>query len=297
MNRCRVPSSAGVPASGQRTVNLVALVAAYYDRSPDLADPAQRVSFGTSGHRGSSLAATFNEAHVLAITQAICEHRKRHRIDGPLFLGRDTHALSRPAFETALEVLAANGVETMIDDRDGYTPTPAISHAILSHNRGRASLAGRWHRHDAVAQSAGRWRAQVQPPDGRPRRCRGDARDSGSGQRATRERRRARATVRVSTCAARADDARARLPGRLRARPRARSSTWLPLLAPACASASIRSVEPVSPTGIESRSVIACRSRWSMTKSTPLSARCRSTGMAESAWIARRPMRWPTSSR
>jgi phosphoglucomutase len=135
-----VPSSAGVPASGQHMVNVVALVTDYYDRSPDLADPAQRVSFGTSGHRGSSRAATFNESHVLAITQAICEHRKRHRIDGPLFLGRDTHALSRPAFETALEVLAANGVETMIDDSDGYTPTPAISLAILTHNRCRASL-------------------------------------------------------------------------------------------------------------------------------------------------------------
>jgi phosphoglucomutase len=134
------PLSAGAAASNQRTVELVALVNDYYDRSPNPDDPAQRVSFGTSGHRGSSLAATFNEPHVLAITQAICEHRTRRGIDGPLFLGRDTHALSRPAFETAIEVLAANGVDTIIDDRDGYTPTPAISHAILTHNRGRTSL-------------------------------------------------------------------------------------------------------------------------------------------------------------
>ena len=96
------------------------------------------MSFGTSGHRGSSTARTFNEAHVLAIVQAICDYRKVHAIAGPLYLGRDTHALSAPAFETALEVLAANGVETMIDDRGGYTPTPAISHAIITHNRGRA---------------------------------------------------------------------------------------------------------------------------------------------------------------
>lgn len=131
------PARAGMPASAQEMVDLDALIAAYYARRPDPQDPQQRVAFGTSGHRGSSLAGTFNEAHVLAITQAICDYRVQQGIDGPLFVGFDTHALSRPAFESALEVLAANGVETRIALHDEYTPTPAISHAILVHNRGR----------------------------------------------------------------------------------------------------------------------------------------------------------------
>jgi phosphoglucomutase len=111
----------------------------YYARKPDFTDPAQRVGFGTSGHRGSSLRGSFNEAHVLAITQAICDCRSSEGITGPLFIGKDTHALSEPAFTTALEVLAANGVETMIDGDDGYTPTPAVSHAILKYNLGRTT--------------------------------------------------------------------------------------------------------------------------------------------------------------
>jgi phosphoglucomutase len=109
----------------------------YFARKPDFTDRAQRVGFGTSGHRGSSLRGSFNEAHVLAITQAICDYRSSQGITGPLYIGKDTHALSEPAFTTALEVLAANGVETMIDSDDGYTPTPAISHAILTFNFGR----------------------------------------------------------------------------------------------------------------------------------------------------------------
>jgi phosphoglucomutase len=111
----------------------------YYARKPDFADRAQRVSFGTSGHRGSSLRGTFNERHVLAISQAICDYRSSQGISGPLYLGKDTHALSGPAFTTALEVLAANGVETMIDADHGYTPTPAVSHAILTFNRWRTT--------------------------------------------------------------------------------------------------------------------------------------------------------------
>jgi phosphoglucomutase len=111
----------------------------YYTRRPDFTDRAQRVGFGTSGHRGSSLRGSFNEAHVLAITQAICEYRSSQGISGPLYIGKDTHALSDPAFASALEVLAANGVETMIDSDDGYTPTPAVSHAILTFNRGRTT--------------------------------------------------------------------------------------------------------------------------------------------------------------
>ena len=120
-------------------VDVPRLVTAYYTGAPDPSVPAQRVAFGTSGHRGSSFKLAFNESHILAITQAICLYRKQQGTDGPLFLGIDTHALSVPACATALEVLAANGVEVMIADGDEYTPTPVISHAILTHNRGRKS--------------------------------------------------------------------------------------------------------------------------------------------------------------
>jgi phosphoglucomutase len=120
-------------------VNVPALVTAYYAEVPDPSVPGERVAFGTSGHRGSSTARTFNERHILVITQAICSYRRARRIDGPLFLGIDTHALSVPAFTTALEVLAANGVEVMIAPDSQYTPTPAVSHAILTHNLGRTS--------------------------------------------------------------------------------------------------------------------------------------------------------------
>jgi phosphoglucomutase len=116
-------------------VDVEALLAAYGDDAPDPADPAQRVSFGTSGHRGSSLKRTFNEAHVVAISAAVCRYRTEQGIDGPLYLGRDTHALSVPAARTIVEVLAAHGVHTVVDDGDGATPTPVISHAILTHNR------------------------------------------------------------------------------------------------------------------------------------------------------------------
>ena len=118
-------------------VDIPKLISAYYVEQPDPEIREQRVAFGTSGHRGSSLARSFNEAHILAITQAICLHRVQQNIRGPLFIGFDTHALSRPAFITALEVLAANGIDIMISDRDEYTPTPAISHAILTYNQGR----------------------------------------------------------------------------------------------------------------------------------------------------------------
>jgi phosphoglucomutase len=130
---------AGKPAPQDRLVDVSALRREYYARKPDPGDRTQCVSFGTSGHRGSSLRGAFNEPHVLAMTQAICDSRKQQGITGPLFLGKDTHALSQPAFETALEVLAGNGVDAMIDCVDGYTPTPAISHAILRHNLTRTS--------------------------------------------------------------------------------------------------------------------------------------------------------------
>lgn len=128
---------AGKPLPKEMLTDIPKLLAAYYKEIPDPAVPAQRVSFGTSGHRGSSLALSFNERHILAVTQAICDYRRAAGVDGPLFMGMDTHALSGPAFDTALEVLAANGVETMIADLDEYTPTPAVSRAILAYNAGR----------------------------------------------------------------------------------------------------------------------------------------------------------------
>ena len=129
--------SAGKPVEPLSLVDVSRLVAAYSAGKPDPSEPAQRVAFGTSGHRGSSLSLSFNEAHILAMTQAICERRAREGATGPLFLGMDTHALSEPAFRSALEVLAGNGVEAMVDRDGGFTPTPVISHAILNHNRGR----------------------------------------------------------------------------------------------------------------------------------------------------------------
>ena len=130
---------AGKPAPAELLVNVPLLVSAYYTRQPDPQNPDQLVSFGTSGHRGTSLANKFNENHILAISQAICEFRKQNGIDGPLFLGMDTHALSEAALSSAIEVFAANGLEIMIQRDRGYTPTPVISHAILGYNRGRKS--------------------------------------------------------------------------------------------------------------------------------------------------------------
>ena len=133
----KVDPRAGKPAEPSDLVNLPRLMTAYYTGRPDPSLPGQRVSFGTSGHRGSAFTDSFNESHILAITQSICDHRRQQGINGPLFLAKDTHALSEPAFASALEVLAANGAEVRIDQDDGYTPTPVLSHAILVYNRGR----------------------------------------------------------------------------------------------------------------------------------------------------------------
>ena len=130
---------AGKPAPASMLVNVPRLVTAYFSGKPDPAVATQRVAFGTSGHRGSAFNNAFNEAHILAISQALCDYRRRAGIDGPLFIGIDTHALAESAFASALEVFAANDVTVMIDERDGYTPTPAISHAILTYNRNRTS--------------------------------------------------------------------------------------------------------------------------------------------------------------
>ena len=133
----KVSAAAGKPADPSILVNVPKLVTAYYELQPDPSKPGQLVAFGTSGHRGSAFDAAFNEWHILAITQAICEYRKLQKIDGPLFLGMDTHALSEPAFASALEVLAANGIEVMLSEGTAYTPTPAVSYAILRYNHGR----------------------------------------------------------------------------------------------------------------------------------------------------------------
>ena len=130
---------AGQPAEASDLIDVDELIAAYYDRKPDASNPAQRVAFGTSGHRGSALTTSFNEDHILATTQAIVEYRRSQGITGPLFLGRDTHGLSLPAERSAIEVLVGNGVDVRVDARDSWVPTPALSHAILTHNRGRAA--------------------------------------------------------------------------------------------------------------------------------------------------------------
>ena len=133
----KISSAAGKPADPSILLNVPKLITAYYELRPDPGDPRQRVVFGTSGHRGSAFDVAFNEWHILAITQAICDYRKLQNIDGPLFLGMDTHAVSEPAFASAMEVLAANNVDVMISDGTPYTPTPAVSHAILGYNRAR----------------------------------------------------------------------------------------------------------------------------------------------------------------
>lgn len=130
---------AGQPAPRSILVDIEKLLSAYWTEKPDASVREQRVSFGTSGHRGSSFKRSFNENHIAAITQAVCEYRSAQHTTGPLYLGKDTHALSEPAVVTALEILAANGVDVMIDKDGGFTPTPVISHAILTHNRGRTS--------------------------------------------------------------------------------------------------------------------------------------------------------------
>lgn len=130
---------AGKPAPHEILVNVPRLISAYYTAEPDVDNPAQKVAFGTSGHRGSSLKDNFTEDHILAISQAICEYRQAQGITGPLFIGMDPHALSEPAMASAIEVFAGNEQDIMIQEGMGYTPTPAISHAILRYNRGRTS--------------------------------------------------------------------------------------------------------------------------------------------------------------
>src|ERR1700678_3096028 len=136
-NKVVISPLAGLPAPKEMLVDVARLVREYFERRPHLDDPNQMVIFGTSGHRGSPFEGTFTEAHILAITQAICEYRRSQGTDGPLYMGKDTHGVSAPAQRTALEVLAANNIETLIQQNDGVTPTPVISRMILVYNRGR----------------------------------------------------------------------------------------------------------------------------------------------------------------
>jgi phosphoglucomutase len=164
---------AGQPAAPSDLVNVAKLVTAYYAVHPDPGDVAQRVSFGTSGHRGSALNGTFNEDHILATTQAICEYRAAHGIDGPLYLGIDTHALAEPAQVSALEVLAANGVRVLVDSRGGYTPTPSVSRAILVHNAAGHGASGTGPRADGIVVTPSHnppadGGFKYNPPDGGP---------------------------------------------------------------------------------------------------------------------------------
>ncbi len=243
---------AGQSAQPADLVDVPALITAYYTGRPDPTDPAQQVSFGTSGHRGSSLNNAFNAEHILAVTQALCDYRRAHGVDGPLFLGRDTHALSAPATATALEVLAANDVTVLIDSRDGYTPTPAVSHAILTHNRGRErGLADGIVITPSHNPARRRW-LQVQPRQRRPGRQRRDRMDPGPRQRPARRRA-------AATCGA------SRTPGRWPPPPPAGTtssartsttcppcSTWRRSATPGCASAPTRSAGRASPTGVRS---------------------------------------------
>jgi len=147
---------AGKPVSKKNLTDIAELISLYYETQPDVTNPNQQVSFGTSGHRGTSLNGSFTEDHIMAIAQAICEYRAAQGITGPLFMGKDTHALSTPAEKTALQVFAANGVTVMIDKDRGYTPTPVISHAPVPQHGTR-----RWCSHHPVAQPARQWRLQI----------------------------------------------------------------------------------------------------------------------------------------
>ena len=183
----QVSPLAGKKPDAAMLVDVPRLVTAYFTGKPDPSVPSQRVAFGTSGHRGSAFDNAFNEDHILAISQAICRHRAQNGVDGPLYIGIDTHALSQPALASALEVFAANDVEVMIDAGDGYTPTPVVSHAILTYNKGRKSgLADGIVITPSHNPARGR-RLQIQPAQRRAGRYRRHQMDRERGQCADRE--------------------------------------------------------------------------------------------------------------
>ena len=222
---------AGKPAPENILANIPRLVTNYYALEPDPSVPTQRVAFGTSGHRGSSNDRAFNEDTSSPSPRRSASTDKQQGIDGPLFIGIDTHALSEPAFASALEVLAANDVEVMIDDRDGFTPTPVVSHAILGYNRGRKTGPRRRHRHHAVAQSARGRRLQVRSAQRRPRRLGYHQVDPEQSQRADRRRARGRAAHPLRARQVRADHASPQLYRCVHRRPRRASSTSIAIRA------------------------------------------------------------------
>ena len=263
---------AGKPAPKELLIDVGRLVNDYYTRKPDMADPNQRVQFGTSGHRGSSLNGTFTEAHILAITQAICEYRRGQGTDGPLFMGKDTHALSGPAQRSALEVLAANGVETVIQEHDG---DHADAGDLLRHSRPQPRPQGssrRRRRHHAVAQPAGGRRLQVQPDQRRPRRHRRHEVDSGPRQHPAVRGQRQREARLLRPGPARRHHAAVRLRPPLRQRPAQRHRHGRdPRRRPEAGRRSARRRRPAT-TGRRSPRFTASTSRWSTRGSTRRSA-------------------------
>ena len=243
---------AGKPAPYELLVNVPRLISAYYTRQPDPADPAQRVAFGTSGHRGTSFRGSFNEDHILAISQAICEYRQAQGITGPLFIGMDTHALSEPALASAIEVFAGNEQEIMIHAGAGYTPTPVISHAILTYNRGRTTGLA-----DGVVITPSHnpptdGGFKYNPPDRRAGRHRHHQGDAGARQRNPEERAaRGQAHVPGPRDEGR-DHAPVRLHHALRVATCATSSTCPPCKLPGSRSASIRWAAPALASGSRS---------------------------------------------
>ena len=258
---------AGTPAQPSDLVDVPHLVTSYYTGVPDPEDVDQQVAFGTSGHRGTSLKTSFNETHILATTQAICDYRKEQGYDGPLFMGRDTHGLSEPAWASALEVLVANDVTVLVDDRDGYTPTPAVSHAIIRANRRQVAAGwptGSWSpRRTTRRPTAGSstTRPTAAPPTPTRRR------DRGARQRPDQGRARRRAAHAVHPGAE--GGGGLRLPRHLRRRPAGGPRHRRDPRRPASGSAPTRSGEPASPTGARSPSGTGSTSRWSTRWSTP----------------------------
>ena len=241
-----VSERAGHPADPSILVDIDRLIAAYYVR-PDPSDPTQRVAFGTSGHRGSSLNGAFNEAHIAATTEAICRYRATQGTDGPLFIGRDTHALSGPAFETALRGLVAHGVDVRIDADDGYTPTPVISHAILVHNRGRSDRLA-----DGIVVTPSHNPPEdggfkYNPPNGGPADTDVTRWIQDEANRLLEAALAGVQQVSLRGCAG--GRHAPRLPRRRTWTIWRRSSTWTRSARPASASAPTRSVAPASPTG------------------------------------------------
>ena len=264
-----VNERAGQPAEASALVDVERLVKAYYEERPDPGDAAQQVAFGTSGHRGSALKGSFNEAHILATTEAICRYRSQQGIDGPLYLGRDTHALSEPAQATALEVLAAHGVQVRVDSGDRPTPTPAHLPCHPRLEPGPARAPGRRHRRHPLPQPARGRRLQVQPAQRRPGRHRHHRLGPGRGQPA--------APGRAGRRPAGPRPTRRRPPPGWSATttwpPTSTtwppSSTWRRSGAPGCAWASTPSAGRPSTTGRPSPSATGWSWRWSTRRSTP----------------------------